>query len=224
MLLREAVAQIRSSFKLISSDNLITDRCIANELRAVSYLLIKQQTDKRKLLASDSLFTVIDCLQMETAPITECCNYTSPCEIGKSKEPLPKIGENIYGLLIQGVYSIDKKVRFDYIDPNRYISFLNLYPNSKKKFFWVMNKHLYITDPNIEVVALSAFFEEDINEALYDCNCADDKNCPTNPLDLEFKCPGFLLNNVLTITRDNLSRTYKQSVADTQEDNFDQSK
>lgn len=219
---RSYVSQIRSSFKLLNSDNLISDRGVMNELKSVSYLLIKQQTDKRKLLDSDTLFTQIECLQMEPVPIAECCNYTSPCLIGKSKLPIPKIGENIYGQLIQGVYSIDKKIKFDYIDPNRYTNYLNLYPKDKQteKFFWIRNGHLYITDPDIETVTLSAYFEDDIDILVYGCNCEDNK-CPQNPLDVEFKCPGFLLNDVLTITRRNLAETYKRSTADTQEDNMD---
>lgn len=222
---RDIVSQVRTSFKLVSSDNILTDRAVANELKSVAYLLIKQQTDKRKLLGSDTLFTQIDCLTMESASLAECCSYTSPCKIGKSKLNIPKIGENIYGPLIQGVYSIDKKVRFDYIDPNRYANYLTLYPKSQQKnrFYWIRNNHLYITDPNIETVTISAFFEDDIDLSIYGCNC-DNFKCPQNPLDAEFKCPGFLLNNVLSITRDNINATFKRSIEDEQEDNRDTSK
>lgn len=223
MKLREAVSQIRSLYKWVSSDNLLTERAIASELKSVAYLLIKRETDRRKLLGSNTLFTQIDCLQMEKVPLAECCSYSSPCQIGKSKLTIPKIAENNYGLLIQGVYNIDKTVRFDYIDPNRYSNYLNLYKNKSKKFFWILNNHLYITDPDIEVVTLSAFFEEDVDLSVYGCGC-EDFVCPTNPLDVEFKCPGFLLNTVFTIVRDNLGRTYKQSEIDTQEDNRDTSK
>lgn len=223
MTVREAVSQIRTMNKWISSDDLITDRAVASEIKSVSQLLIKQQTDKRKLMASNSIFTQIDCVEMEAAQLAECCSYTSPCQIGKSKQKIPKIGDNIYGLLIQGVYSIDKRVKFDYIDPNRYANFLNLYPKSDKKFFWVRNDHLYITDPDIEIVALSAFFEDDVDTSLYNCDC-DGQDCPPNPLDKEFKCPGFLINNVFTITRDNLTRSYRNSVEDKTENNLSEAK
>lgn len=221
---REIVSQLRTSFKLISSDNLVSDRACLQELRNAAFLLIKQQTDKRKLMASDTLFTQIDCLELERVSLAECCSYTSPCEIGKSKVKIPKIAENIYGPVIQGVYSIDKKVRFDFIDPNRYANYLHLYPKSKQKnkFFWIRNEHLYITDPNIEIVTLSAFFEDDIDTTVYGCDCESIK-CPQNPLDAEFKCPGFLINNVLTIARDSILKTYKRSTPDNQEDNLDQS-
>lgn len=225
MKLRQAVSQIRASFKWLNSDNLITDRAIASELKSVAYLLVKRQTDKRKLLGSNTLFTQVDCLEMERVPLAECCSYTSPCDIGKSVLTIPKIAENVYGLLIQGVYSIDKKVRFNYMDPNRYTNYLRLYPTGeqRERVFWIQNNHLYITDPNIQTVTLSAFFEEDIDLSIYGCNRATFE-CPTNPLDLEFKCPGFLLNDVFSVVRDNLSKTYKNSQADDTENNRDESK
>lgn len=223
--LRDVVSQIRTSFKLMSSDNLISDRAIASELKSVSFQLIKQQTDKRKLMGSDTLFTQIDCLQMEPASLAECCSYTSPCQIARSVLDIPDIAENIYGPLIQGVYSIDKKNVFDYIDPNRYANYLSLYPKKqqKEKYFWIRNNKLYISDPNIETVVLSAFFEEDINTTIYGCGC-DKQPCPQNPLDAEFKCPGYLLNSVISITRSNLVETYKRSQEDPQEDNKDQAR
>lgn len=224
MKVREAVSQLRSSFKLYSSDNAISDRAISKELKSVALLLIKQQTDRRKLMGSSSIFTEIECLEMEKVPLAECCDYTSPCSIGKSKKPIPKVAENIYGPLAQGVFSIDKKSKFTYMDVNRYANFLRLYPENNKKTFWIKNNHLYISDPNITVVSLSAYFEEDFDVSLYKCNCTNEDKCPQNPLDADFKCPGFLLNNVMTITRDNLLRTYKQSQEDPQENNKDEAR
>jgi hypothetical protein len=220
--LREAVSQIRTSFKLLSSDNLISDRAIANELKSVASLLIKRELDKRLLYSSDSIFTELPCIQMEEVPLSQCCNYVSPCMIARSKETLPKIGENKYGLLTQYVASMDKKVMFKFSDPNRYVTLLQLYPGKQiEKYYWIQNEYLYITDPNIESVRLSAYFEEDVDFAIY--TCADPAPCPTNPLDLEFKIPGYLLNNVLTMTRETLLKTYKQSKDDKTEDDMDTS-
>jgi len=223
MILRQAVSQIRTLMKLTSSDNTITNRALADELRSTAMQLIKRETDKRRLLASSTIFTEIPCIELEKVPLAECCNYRSDCEISRSKYKLPKIAENIYGVLTQGVYSIDKKQEFNFIDVDRYINYLNIYKNKKYKketFYWITNGYLYITNPNIETVRISAYFEEDVDFSLY--TCGECKECPDNPLDLEFKCPGYLVPNVLSVVRDTLLKTYKRSVQDNTENDKDE--
>lgn len=222
---RSMVSKVRSMFKETSSDNNISDRAIADELRSTSIELIKRETDRRKLFGSDNIFTEISCLQMKPVSIAECCDYKSNCMIARSVEKLPRIGESIYGLLVQGVFSIDNTNRFEYADPSRYVSILKLYPDQKEKskFFWKRNGYLYITNPNIETVRLIAFFEEDFNKTEFDCNC-EGNECPDNPLDQEFKCPGYLEGSVLRMVRDTMLKTYKQSIPDNQENDKDENR
>lgn len=224
--LRSMVSEVRSMFKLISSDDTISDRAIAAELISTSIELIKRETDKRKLFSSDNIFTEISCLQMKEVPLSECCDYVSDCKIARSVDKVPRIGENIYGLLLQGVFTTDaRSKKFDYVDIGRYINILDLYPNSrdKHKYFWKSNGYIYVTDPNIEEIKLIAFFEEFVDKTKYGCGC-EDNNCPDNPLDLEFKCPGYLYGPVLRMVRDTMLKTYKQSQPDKQEDDKDDSK
>ena len=99
-----------------------------------------------------------------------------------------------------------------------------MYPNKKDKlkFFWKQNGYLYITDPDIDMAKLIAYFEDDVPDSLL--TCSGTVECPLNPLDAEFKCPGYLEGAVLEMTNSHLLQTYKQSVADISEDNFDNSK
>jgi len=90
---RDFVSQVRSLNKLLSSDQLITDRAILHEGKDATNLIVKQSTDKRKLWQSPSVFAYFPCLEMEKVPITECCDYTSDREVAKSKKKLPQIGE-----------------------------------------------------------------------------------------------------------------------------------
>ena len=69
--LRKLVSDVRSTHKIISTDALITDRAIASEIRANSQMLIKQETNLRKLWASDTLYTTIPCLEMKEVPISD---------------------------------------------------------------------------------------------------------------------------------------------------------
>ena len=69
--LRKLVSDVRSVHKLLSSDNLITDRVIASEIRNNTLLLVKRETNLRKLWATGTLFTTIPCLEMVEVPISE---------------------------------------------------------------------------------------------------------------------------------------------------------
>ena len=82
--LRKLVSDVRSVHKILSTDSLITDRAIASEIRNNSLLLIKRETNLRKLWATDTLFTTIPCLEMCEVPISECCNYADPCSVARS--------------------------------------------------------------------------------------------------------------------------------------------
>ena len=164
--LRKLVSDVRSVHKLLSSDNLITDRVIASEIRNNTLLLVKRETNLRKLWATGTLFTTIPCLEMVEVPISECCEYVDDCTIARSKFKLPRISEGNYQYVIQGVYSINAMggtgKKFKEITINRYINLLKLPIIKKEEYFWIMNDYLYITNPLLEKVRISAFFEEDV--------------------------------------------------------------
>lgn len=216
--LRKLVSDVRSMHKLLSSDNLITDRVIASEIRNNTLLLVKRETNLRKLWATSTLFTTIPCLEMVEVPISECCEYVDECTISRSKYKLPRISEGNYQYVIQGVYSINamggKGKKFKEITINRYINLLKLPIVKNEDYFWIMNDYLYITNPMLKSARISAFFEEDVpNEIMYpECDCgspqATVEDLCINPLDKEFPCPGYLEKQVLELTSQKLLQTY----------------
>lgn len=212
-IIRNIISDIRGTAKLLSSDNLISDRVVLGEMKGAASMLIKQQIDKRKLFNSPNIFTNITCLEMQEVPIGECCEYTSQFMIAKSVLPIPRIAESIYGLLVQKCTSIDNLVSFKETTPRRFSNLLKLNLPKKDIYFWVENGHLYITNSNIKRVNISAFFEEDVPYTILcpqDCDCKSNNNCDpcVNPLDLEFKCPGFLENTVKDMVYKKLLSVY----------------
>ena len=216
--LRKLVSDVRSAHKLLSTDSLITDRAIASEVRNNSLLLIKRETNLRKLWATDTLFTTIPCLEMVEVPISECCDYVDPCSVARSKYKLPRISEGNYQYVIQGVYSINamsgqgKKLKE--ITINRYINLLKLPIIKKEEYYWISNGYLYVSNPLLQAIRLVALFEEDVpNEILYPpCGCGTpeytvEQLC-VNPLDKEFALPGYLEKQVLELTSQKLLATY----------------
>ena len=216
--LRKLVSDVRSAHKLLSTDSLITDRAIASEIRNNSLLLIKRETNLRKLWATDTLFTTIPCLEMVQVPISECCDYVDPCTVARSKYKLPRISEGNYQYVIQGVYSINamsgqgKKIKE--ITINRYLNLLKLPIIKKEEYFWISNGYLYVSNPLLQAVRLVALFEEDVpNEMLYpECDCGTPQYTTEqlcmNPLDKEFALPGYLEKQVLELTSQKLLATY----------------
>lgn len=218
--LRELVSGIRSMHRIMSTDSMITDRAIASEIKSVSLLLIKRETNLRKLWATDTLFTTIPCLEMVEVPISECCSYSEHLTIARSRHKLPKIAEGNYNYVIQGVYSITvmggqgKKLKE--ISINRYLNMLNLPAKKNEEYFWINNDYLYVTSPMVEKVRISALFSNDVpNDIMYpsgdDCGCdaeVTDKDYCMNPLDKEFWLPGYLEAQVEDMVSKSLRETY----------------
>jgi hypothetical protein len=120
-----------------------------------------------------------------------------------------------------------KGTKFKEITVNRYTNLLKLPIIKKESYFWVINDYLYVTNPLLQKVRLSAFFEEDVrNEIMYpECDCgtpqASDEEWCKNPLDKEFPCPGYLEKQVLELTSQKLLSTYFAIKTDLTSDNID---
>jgi hypothetical protein len=229
--LRKLVSDIRSMHKILSTDSLITDRAIASEVRNNSILLIKRETNLRKLWATSTLFTTIPCLEMIEVPISECCDYQDPCSVARSRFKLPRISEGNYQYLIQGVYSINamsgigKKLKE--ITINRYINLLKLPIIKNQEYYWILNGYLYVNNPLLKAIRISACFEQEVpNELMYPetgcggCGPTDEDWC-MNPLDKPFSLPGYLEKQVLDLTSQKLLSTFFQLKTDVSADNLD---
>jgi hypothetical protein len=228
---RKLVSDVRSMHKLLSTDNLITDRAVMSEIKNNAFLLIKRETNLRKLWATDTVFTTIPCLEMVEVPISECCEYSDPCSVARTKFKLPRITEGNYQYVIQGVYSINamsgqgKKLKE--ITINRYINLLKLPIIKKEEYYWITNGYLYVNNPLLKAIRLVALFEEDVpNEIMYpECGCGSpeyttEELCK-NPLDKESPVPGYLEKQVLELTSQKLLSTYFKLKTDITNDGVD---
>jgi len=228
--MRSIVSDVRSLHKLLSTDSMITDRAIASEVRNNTLLLVKRETNLRKLWATDTIFTTIPCLEMIQVPISECCNFVDECMISRTKLKIPKMAEGNYQYVVQGVYSINamsgKGKKLKEITVNRYINLLKLPIIKNESYFWVSNDYLYVTNPDVQAIRLVAFFEEIVpNDVLYpECCCgvrASVEDFCMNPLDKEFPLPGYLRSQVLTLTSQKLLQTYFNLKSDMSDNGID---
>ena len=226
---RKLVSDVRAMHRLLSTDNLITDRAIASEIKNNTILLVKRETNLRRLWATDTLFTTIPCLELEQVSITECCDFVDDCTIARTKLKLPRISEGNYQYLIQGVWSINVMggmgKKFKDISINRYLNLLKLPIIKNESYYWIVNDYLYLTDPLVQKVRIAALFEEDIpNEVRYSGKCSEDitnEEWCLNPLDRESFCPGYLEKQVLELTSQKLLNTYFRLKDDLATNNID---
>jgi len=225
------VSDVRSTHKLLGTDSLITDRVILSEIRNNALLLIKRETNLRKLWATDTIFTTIPCLEMCEVSISECCDYVDECTISRSVNKLPSIAEGNYQYVIQGVYSINalsgKGKKLKEITINRYLNLLSLPIIKNEHYYWIANDYLYVTNPNLKGIRIVALFEEDVpNEVMYsDCGCGNSyelEELCKNPLDKEFPLPGYLEKQVLELTSQKLLQTYFSLKTDISSEGIDE--
>lgn len=230
--LRQLVSSVRSMHRILSTDAMITDRAIATEIRENSLLLIKRETNLRKLWATDTLFTTIPCLEMKEVPISDCASYSEDLIISRSKLKLPGIAEGSYNYVIQGVYSINvlggtgKKLKE--ISINRYLNLLKLPSKKNEEYFWINNDYLYVTSSFVEMIRISALFEHGVsNSVMYpeDCDCSGDtftiEDYCMNPLDKRFYLPGYLEAQVLSLVGKNLKESYFKIQQDVSNEGID---
>jgi hypothetical protein len=160
-------------------------------------------------------------MEMTPVPLSECCEYKHPCMVARSKKKIPKISEGIFGLLVQSVFSPGRR-KFDYATLDRFINILNLKLKNTKKYFWIYDDYLYISDENVEYLDITAYFDEDINPRDYStCIQSSDESC-INPLDKEFAIPSYLEKQLKDLVNETLNKTYFRHVVDPQTNNKDE--
>lgn len=206
---REVISKVKSLLRLTSSDIFFSDRMILSYLLDTNVKLVTQALNKRQSSNSPNLFTEIPCLEMKPVPLYSCCDTQSDCLIAESVLELPTIVETYYEMAIRYVRSIDRKNEFKRLDnPQRLANLLVIYPNKPlDNFYWVQNNRLYITNPNIEKVALSAFFKGIVDTSKF-C-CGEGEEC-FKPLDEEFHTIPKLEDDITRITSELIMNTFKR--------------
>jgi len=229
MTYRDVISTIRGMNKLLASDDLINDRVLMGEVRAAANLIVGQSLSRRKYWQSPTLFAPIMCLEMEPVPLSQCCEYTGERVVSISKKSLPKIGEGVFGLAIQGMFGMNGSVKFSPTNPNRYSNLLKLSLTNQDRFFWVRNDgRVVVTNEDTAKINMFAYFTEPVpNHLLYpgeDCDCIVKPSITdlcTNPLDQTFFFIEERLFDLKQLVYKNLMATYFGIQSDVTSDNKD---
>jgi len=109
---------------------------------------------------------------------------------------------------------------------NRYINLLKLPIIKNEEYYWIMNDYLYVNNPLLKAIRISALFEEDVpNDLLYpECCCGENivtEDYCMNPLDKPYGLPGYLQTQVLELATKKLMSTYFATKTDITSDGLD---
>jgi hypothetical protein len=211
---REVISELRKTNALMEYDSMISDRYLLTVARKYGLLLLQRETNKRKLWNTENSFYVIPCLEMQQVPLADCISYKSDTMISRSKLPLPKIEQGYYGYLVQGVYDIEGGHEIYPTSTRQYINILKRKFKPKDLHWWIHNDYLYIDSEDLEKVKLVAYFSNrDVDLTEYNsCSPVPCDSCPDcrEPLDEDFKCPGYLLSQVIQMANQELANTLKR--------------
>ena len=124
--------------------------------------------------------------------------------------------------------------RFLESDANRYANSLNLGLKTQHIHYWLQDKFLYLSDPNIKSIKIAAYFEEDIPDTLigYPSYCYNEPQtsccaiaegkvlsdgindmslcCKSNPYDAEATIPGYMTDDVIMMVAKKLLDTMER--------------
>lgn len=229
--LRKLISDVRSSHRLLNTDNSITDRAIGSEIVINGTMLIKRESNLRKLWATDTLFTTIPCLELIEVPVSECFDYIDNQTIARTKIKIPKFAEGTYQYIIQGVYSINvlggKGKKLKEVTINRYLNLLKLNHLKQEEYYIITNDYIYVTNPNVRAIRLSAMFDSIVpNNILYpesECgsNIVSNDDYCKNPLDREYALPSYLEKQTLDLVSQKLLNTYFRIKQDQTQEGID---
>jgi hypothetical protein len=198
--IREHIARIKNNFKLTSEDTVVSDRFI--------YLLMKKHRDfvvKRdrmsKLVYQDNLYQPLNFAELIEVDSVEACNIKTDCKIKRTKEKLPSIVENSYGVIIRWVGSLDGSSEVKHITSNAFQRKLKKKTAkfNKEKYYWFSNGYLYLPNVEWDAIKVDAYFDEDINN-----DCDEDENCKSK-LDEIFRIPEYLVSSMDQLVYQDLS-------------------
>jgi hypothetical protein len=89
-----------------------------------------------------------------------------------------------------------------------------------------MNNYLYVSNPLLKAIRMTALFEEDVPNSIMfsECCCGESINIDEfckNPLDKPYSLPGYLQSQVLELTTKKLLQTYFSIKTDMSDDGID---
>lgn len=155
MTIREIISLVRNEMNSITLDDRISNRFIFNKIIVYTEIILKRESDSRRLFNSTDIFTTLDCFDLKETSIASCTNiYLPKCKtFMRSILPIPAFYSSIYGNLLI-VQAIDGSNRFEQTTPENYKNISSREFKPKTGYYWINNNHLILPDSEVETVSL----------------------------------------------------------------------
>lgn len=211
---RQVTSDIVGALRGLGIDDRIPVRLVLSMLKGAVQVLLKQDLDSRRVLKITDIWKTIPCLHLCKIDPMECgdiphCNF-----VMKSEEAVPKAFESSYGDMLK-VLTIDGNKEYKQIHLFEYKDIKNReYQDPNQRYFWLIDKHIYIPDSEVKEVMVVGLFENphEVTKLVEGTECL-------YALDEKFPSPEYLLSVAQDLVIKQLAEIYKRTIPDSKPNN-----
>jgi len=221
MTYNEIISQLSNEFALSHADSRITNKFWYSLIQKHTAWIVKQESDKMFLFHTDSIWQTLNCVDLIEVPTTDdCCKYNGPsCKIYRTKDKIPKLYEDVFGVIIKNVNSIDYSKSIQHITIQEWLRKQNNPDSKYDRNFYYFYKNGYLYFPNIKwkLVSITGYFSDSINK-YNTCDNEPIENQCESLFESEWRIPSHLIARVVDACLKELSSTMMQVKEDNQID------
>lgn len=211
----ELISEARTLAREVGADSKLTNKFLWSLIDKHMTWLVSRESDKMKLAKYDYLYQTLKCVTVEEAPaIDPCCGIRSKCTVWRTADKIPELFEDMTGVIIKSVFSIDGSAEFTQINVQDYMRKLED-PNSKydnARYFFFNNGYLYFPKRAIRMVMVKGHFKSTVVSC-----CEGEKSPCISKLEENSYLPGKLRGELMEYVKKDLL-PYKQIRPDEQID------
>ena len=217
MKIGQAISMIRNDFKLVHADSRITNKYIYSLIQKHASWIIRQDSEKNKLIKLDSIWQTLKCMELIDVPTTDgCCKFTSKCKILRTADKIPSMYEDSFGSLIRSVNSVDISQE---LQPIKYSEWTRKINNpdmkyNKTLYYFYKDGYLYFPNMTWKTVTVTGYFKEDVSKhnacGFMSKEEAKSINC-MSILDSEWKIPPHMESRVVDFVLKEISATFTKA-------------
>lgn len=173
--IRAAISNVRTDLKKANADSKMTNKMIFTLISKHANWLIERSSNSYKLGRKDLIYQIYKCAEVIDVPtIDPCCGITTKCRIKRTKDRLPAMYEDSWGVLLKSVYSIDGSTTLENATKESYVIKKNnpWGPTKKHSYYFFEDGYLYGDLP--KKINIQALFKDDIssyNMVYNNCDC-----------------------------------------------------
>lgn len=155
---RDDISQVRRSVNSINPDGRFSNKFIYDKLMDVTKMILRRESDQRRIYKSTELFKPIFCIPMEQVSIRSCTNIFIPnCSyLYKSKIAIPKSFLTPTGSLLSA-FNIDQSIKLTNTTPQQYSRTASREARGPELYFWIENDYIYTPQRIDEIVVYGMF-------------------------------------------------------------------